>query len=198
MHRRFRIALAAIAISLFSLAISPALAAAPLLQLDAGFGTQGVVADPEVPLGFGIVNAMTVAPGQSIYVAAISGTNPSAIVIARYWRDGELERSFGTKGYLTLPDSAPVNALAADNSGRLLVLSKRTTISRIAWGKLDPSFGNGGSVNMATLGLGSFQLRSLVALPGGGVAAAGTTSAAQMAVVKFTPDGTLAWASVPE
>ena len=195
MNRRFRIALVAIALSLLSLAISPALAAAPPLQLDGGFGTRGVVTNPEAPLGFGEVNAMTVAPGESIYVAAKSarhpGTEPSTVVIARYWRGGELERSFGDRGYLTLPGFAPVNALAADNSGRLLVLSKGTTISRIAGGKLDPSFGIGGSVSMASLGLGSFGLASLAALPGGGVVAAGSTSAAQMAVVKLTPDGTL-------
>lgn len=195
MRRRSCIALATIAILLFSLAISPALAAAPALELDAGFGNHGVVIGPERPLGFAEMNAMTVAPGQSIYVAAngpsgVPNTNPTTIMIARYRRDGELEPSFGIRGYLTLPGFAPVDALAADNSERLLVLSHGTTISRIAGGSLDPSFGNGGSVNMTELGLESFQLRSLVSLPGGGVVAGGT-SQGQMAVVKLKPDGTL-------
>ncbi|HEX6456489.1 MAG TPA: hypothetical protein VF009_08225 [Solirubrobacterales bacterium] len=195
MHRRPRIALTAIAIFLFALAISPALAAAPPLELDTGFGNRGVVINAEAPLGFGEVNAMTVAPGRSIYVAAkstrVPGLSPATVWIARYRRDGELEPSFGTKGYLMLPGFGPVNALAAGNSERLFVLSHGTTISRIAGGKLDPSFGTGGSVNTATLGLESFRLYSLVALPGGGVAAAGATSQAQMAVVKLRHDGTL-------
>lgn len=196
MSKRVFIALAAIAISLFPLAISPALAAAPPLELDHSFGNQGVVIGPEPLLGYGEVNAMTVAPGSSIYVAAngargLPTTSPSTAVIARYRRDGELEPSFGSRGYLTLPGIAPVNALAAGNSERLFVLSHGTTISRIAGGKLDPSFGSGGSVNTAGLGLGSIRLYSLVALPGGGVAAAGATSQAQMAVVKLTPDGAL-------
>lgn len=200
MYRSSRIALAVIAISLFSFAISPVLAAPPSpLRLDTGFGNQGLVTDQQAPPGFEVVQAMTVAPGRSIYVAAQSHRGPfgspappGTVVIARYWRDGELERTFGVGGYLTLPGLGAINALAADNSGRLLVLSNRTTISRIAGGGLDPSFGIGGSVSMASLGPGSFELSSLAPLPGGGVAAAGVAgSAAQMAVVKLRSDGSL-------
>lgn len=197
MHKRFSIALLAIALSLLSIAASPALAAAPPLQLDTGFGNQGVVTDQQAPPGFEWVEAMTVAPGRTIYVAARGhrgpfgpSAPPGTVVIAHYWRDGELEYSFGTGGYLTLPALGPVNALAADNSGRLLVLSQGTTISRIAGGKLDPSFGEGGSVNLAALGLGDLFLSSLVPLPGGGVAAGGSGTS-QMAVVKLRSDGAL-------
>lgn len=195
MRRPPRISFAAIASLLFLLVISPSLAAAPPLQLDTGFGTQGVARDPEAPPGFEVVKAMTVAPGRTIYVAAQHG-QPGLTVIARYWRDGELERSFGSGGYLTLPGTAPVGALAADNSGRLLVLSQGTTISRIAGGRLDPSFGEGGSVSVAALGLEGFFLRALASLPGGGVVAAGATPGmprqrAQMVVVKLRPDGAL-------
>lgn len=196
MRRRPRIALSAIAISLFLLAISPSLAAAAHpLEIDTGFGDHGLVTNPEAPPGFEVVKAMTVAPGRSIYVAAQHG-QPGKTVISHYWRDGELERSFGTGGYLTLPDSAPVNALAADNFGRLLVLSQWTTISRIAGGKLDPSFGEGGSVSMAELGLGDFSLWALSAVPGGGVVAAGEAfglmpQRPQMVVVKLRPNGAL-------
>lgn len=140
---------------------------------------------------------MTVAPGRSIYVAASSqlpGTGSA--VIARYWRDGELERSFGTGGYLTLPGLTPVEALAADNSGRLVVLSQGTTISRIAGGKLDPSFGESGSVSMSGLGLGGFSLKAVASLPGGAVVAAGASAGLppqkpQMVAVKLSPDGEL-------
>ena len=195
MPKRTCIALSAVAILLFLLAISPALAAPPPLQLDPSFGNQGLVTDPQAPPGFEVVKAMTVAPGRSIYVAAQHG-QPGKTVIARYRRDGELERSFGASGYLTLPGLAPVNALAADNSGRLLVLSQGTTVSRIAGGKLDPSFGDGGSVSMAALGVGGFSLRCLVSLPGGGVVVAGATSGLppqkpQMVVVKLRSDGAL-------
>lgn len=196
MHRRFIFALAAAALSLVSVAVAPALAAAAgPLQLDTGFGNQGLATDPQAPPGFEVVKAMTVAPGRSIYVAAQHG-QPGKTVIARYWRDGELERSFGTGGYLTLPGFAPVNALAADNSGRLLVLSQGTTISRIAGGKLDPSFGEGGSVSMAGLGLGGFTPQALASLPGGGMVAAGASYGAtpqrpQMMAVKLRPDGAL-------
>jgi uncharacterized delta-60 repeat protein len=199
MHRRSRIALSSIAISLFLLAIYASLAAATgPLQLDTGFGKRGLVTDPEAPSGFGRVKAMAVAPGRTIYVAAESAAEPGTVVIAHYWRGGELERSFGTRGYLTLPGFGRVDALAADGSGRLLVLSRGTTITRIAGGRLDPSFGNGGSVKMAALGLESFRLWSLAALPGGAVAAAGGNQVGgvsglveQMAAVKLRPDGTL-------
>jgi uncharacterized delta-60 repeat protein len=168
-------------------------AAAAPLRLDAGFGRQGLVTDPGAPRGYESVRAMAVAPGRSIYVAAeASFTGAGTAVIARYRRDGELERSFGTRGYLTLPGVGRVNALAADRSGRLLVLSHRMTISRIADGRLDPSFGNGGSVSMPALGLEGLELLSLAPLPGGGVAAAGTAKAAnQMVVVKLRSDGAL-------
>jgi|GEM_PF-4596073 len=195
MYRCSRIALSAITISLFLLAIYSALAAAAgPLQLDTSFGNQGLVTNPEAPPGFEVVKTMTVAPGRTIYVAAQHG-QPGKTVIAHYWRDGELERSFGTGGYLTLP-GAPVNALSADNSGRLLVLSQWTTISRVAGGKLDPSFGEGGSVSMSALGLGGFSLQALASLPGGGLVAAGASAGMppqkpQMVVVKLRPDGAL-------
>lgn len=197
MYRRSRIALVAIAVSLLSIAVSPALATALPLRLDSSFGNHGVVTDPQAPPDFGRVEAMAVAPGRSIYVATESVEHPRTVVIARYWRDGELERSFGTRGYLTLPNLGRVEALAADGSGRLLVLSQGTTISRIAGGRLDPSFGERGSVSMAAPGLGSLQLASLTALRGGAVAAAGGTQirgvsglVEQMTAVKLRSDGT--------
>lgn len=194
---RSRIVLTATAISVLLLAISPSLvAAATPLQLDVGFGKQGVFTDPEAPhgsTGYESVRAMTVAPGGSLYVAAQgSFTGGGTAVIARYRRDGELERSFGTRGYLTLPGVGRVNALAADRSGRLLVLSHRMTIRRIADGRPDPSFGNGGSVSMDSLGLEGLELLSLAPLPGGGVVAAGTVHATnQMVVVKLRSNGAL-------
>lgn len=198
MHRRSHIALAVATLLLVLVVVSPPLAAASPLQLDTSFGKRGLVTDPEAPSGFGRVMAVAVAPGRTIYVAAESATQPGTVVIAHYWRHGELERSFGTRGYLTLPGLGRVYALAADGSGRLLVLSRGTMISRIAGGRLDPSFGNGGSVNMADLGLGTFRLWSLAALPGGAVAAAGGNQvggvsgpAEQMAVVKLQSDGAL-------
>ncbi|HEY7255900.1 MAG TPA: hypothetical protein VH476_04375 [Solirubrobacterales bacterium] len=197
MPRHYPVALSAIAISLFLLSISPSLvAAATPLQLDPGFGKQGVFTDPEAPhgsRGYESVRAMTVAPGRSIYVAAQgSFSGGGTAVIARYRRDGELERSFGTRGYLTLPGVGRVNALAADRSGRLLMLSHQMMISRIAGGRLDPSFGDGGSVSMAALGLEGLELLSLAPLPGGGVLAAGTVHATnQMVVVKLKSDGAL-------
>lgn len=198
MQRPPRISFAAIASLLFLLMLSPSLAASPPLRLDTGFGKKGSITDPGAPSAFGRVEAIAVAPGRSIYVAAESVEHTGTVVIARYWRGGELERSFGTRGYLTLPAFGRVYALAADGSGRLLVLSRGRTISRIAGGRLDPSFGNGGSVSMAALGLDSFRIWSLVALPGGAVAAAGGNQvvgvsgpAEQMAVVKLRSDGTL-------
>ncbi|HEU4599518.1 MAG TPA: hypothetical protein VFS26_07220 [Solirubrobacterales bacterium] len=184
-----RLLLVLVVFGIAAVAAVPAALAAPPLQLDTGFGSQGLVTDPEAPPGFDEVEAMTVAPGRSIYVAAGSVKDPSTVVIARYWRDGELERSFGNRGYLTLQGLGPVKALAADNSGRLLVLSQEATISRIAGGRLDPTFGVGGSVSMAGLGLGDLFLRSLAALPGGAVAAAGSSPAGQMVVVELGPTG---------
>lgn len=198
MHWRSRIAFAAATLLVASLVVSPASAATGPLRLDPAFGKKGVFTDREASSGFGRVRAMAVAPGGSIYVAAESVEQPGTVVIARYRRDGELERSFGTRGYLTLPAFGRVNALAADGSGRLLVLSRGTTISRIAGGRLDPFFGNGGSVSMAALGLGSVRIWSLTALPGGAVVGAGstqTTSAGgpteQMTAVKLRSDGAL-------
>jgi uncharacterized delta-60 repeat protein len=188
MANRRLFTLGATAILLLTM-VWPARAAAPVLQLDPGFGSQGVVLSREAPPDFARVTAMAVAPGRSIYVAAQNLLRPGAVAIARYWRDGELERSFGTGGYLTLPGLAPVSALAADGSGRLLALSQQT-ISRIAGGKLDPSFGDGGSVSLPALGLGGFFLRSLASLPGGGVVAAGASSGGMVAV-KLRPDGAL-------
>jgi uncharacterized delta-60 repeat protein len=192
MPRSLRIVLTLLAILAIAVAAASARVAEGPVQLDTGFGKHGLVSDPDAAPGFEEV-AATAVPGGTIYVAAESSEQPGTAVIARYWRDGALEISFGERGYATLANLGPVNALATDGAGRLIVLSRRTTITKLTTaGEPDPSFGSDGSVEMADLGLGDLHLWSLASLTGGGVAAAGITfGAPQMTVVQLGPDGSL-------
>jgi uncharacterized delta-60 repeat protein len=165
----------------------------PVLQVDAGFGRHGLVSHPNLVPGFEEVAAIAVAPGSTIYAAGESPAEPGTVVIGHFWRDGEPEISFGNRGFATLPGLGPVNALTTDNAGHLIVLSQRTTITRLtAGGQPNPSFGSDGSVQMADLGLESLHLWSLAFLPSGSIAAAGITfGGPQMTVVQLRGDGSL-------
>jgi uncharacterized delta-60 repeat protein len=192
MSRIHRLALAGLFALLLMAGPATARTDSPV-ELDTGFGRHGVV-DPghSVP-GFQQVEAMAV-PGGTIYVAAEKEDEPGLVVIARYWRDGDPETSFGDHGYATLPEFGPVDTLATDPAGRLFAVSQNH--SRITKfdgsGQPDSSFGGDGSVEMADFGLERLYLWSLISSPTGGLIAAGTTYGdKEMGVIKLRPDGSL-------
>jgi uncharacterized delta-60 repeat protein len=178
---------------LIALVAAPARASGPL-ELDRSFGRHGLVSPGHSVPGFEEVAALAIAPGRHIYLAAESSDAPGAVVLARYYRGGESEPSFGTRGYLARLEAGPVSALTVDNL-RVLLLSRRTRITRLTKsGQIDPSFGEGGTVRMDRLSspLQSLHLWSLAQLTGGSVAAAGISfGAPQMVAIKLRPDGSL-------
>jgi uncharacterized delta-60 repeat protein len=198
MLRSPRTPLILLPVLLIALFAASAQAQAPL-ELDSSFGSRGIVSPAHSVPGFEEVGALAVAPGRHIFVAGESVDSPGTVVLARYYRDGELERSFGegssdVRGYVQLPDVGPANALLADGA-RVTLLSQRTTITRLTSGGLvDPSFGQGGSVQMQQLdpALQSLHLWSMASLTGGLIAAAGISfGSPQMVAIRLLPDGKL-------
>lgn len=190
MSRIHRIVFATLSVLLLAAGLAPAKTEVPL-KLDLRFGRHGVVSPGHSVPGFEEVEAMAV-PGGTIYVAAEGEAAPGMVVIARYWRDGDPEISFGDHGYATFPGFGPVNALATDHAGRLFAVSQeRSRITKInGSGQPDPSFGGDGSMTVADFGLERLHLWSLISPPAGGLAAAGITyGGPQMAALRLRPDG---------
>lgn len=193
MARSHRIALVALSILMLAAGIAVARATDPL-QLDTGFGTRGVVSPGHSVPGFEEVGALAIAPGRHIFVAGESIDSPGSLVLARYYRDGDFEPSFGDHGYLPVPVAGPADALLA-NGTRIFLLTRRTTITRFtSGGEIDASFGTGGSVRMDQLGPGlqSLHLWSMASLTGGSLVAAGISfGGPQMVAIRLLPDGSL-------
>src|SRR4051794_28661389 len=178
MPRSPRTTLILLPVLLIALFAASAAQAQGPLELDSSFGSGGIVSPAHSVPGFEEVGALAVAPGRHIFLAGESLDSPGTVVLARYYRDGKLEGSFGegssdVRGYVRLPDVGRANALVADGA-RVFLLSRRTTITRLTSGGLvDPSFGQGGSVQIEQLdpSLQSLHLWSMASLTGGSIAA---------------------------
>jgi uncharacterized delta-60 repeat protein len=174
----------------------PALAASAPIALDPSFGSGGVVSAGDSIPNFQEAAALAIAPNEDILVAGEGNYSPGGVTVVRYQPDGALDRGFGGgTGYVQVPGASGANALAVDEAGGAVLLSQRTTITRItAGGELDASFGVGGSVQPSQLGpsFTSLHFWSAAALPDGGILAAGIRfGSPRMVVVRLLPDGSL-------
>jgi uncharacterized delta-60 repeat protein len=171
----------------------------PSGALDPGFGAGGIVAEREPLPSRGSVEAVAVDGQGRILVAGATEAgatkSPGDGVLVRTLPDGRLDPGFGGgRGYLEIPFEASdiaveqERAVVLDRNGRWLT---RVTPS----GEIDSSFGEGGIVLPAgVLGLPRLGLRSVAALPGGGLLAAGSLVLAgvpRMAVVRLHADGSV-------
>jgi uncharacterized delta-60 repeat protein len=167
---------------------------------DPGFGAGGIVAEREPLPGRGTAEAVAVDGQGRILLAGTSESGKTEYlprgVLVRTLPDGALDHGFGGgRGYAEVPfDPGDV---ALDEGERTLVLDGNGRwLTRIsADGALDTSFGEGGiALPAAALGLERLGLRSVAALPGGGMLAAGSVVLAgrpRMAVVRLNVDGSL-------
>jgi uncharacterized delta-60 repeat protein len=122
----------------------------------AGFGTAG-----KVRTDFGgddIANALAIQPDGKIIAAGRTG---SAFALARYTRDGRLDRRFGSGGKVVTDFGAPAGkdallsphgaaAVAIQGDGKIVAAGGRGSNFALARylpdGRLDPTFGEGGKV----------------------------------------------------
>jgi uncharacterized delta-60 repeat protein len=152
-------------------------------RIDMSFGTGGrVVTD----LGGADDAARSLVAAGSDFVAA--GTSNGDFALVRYDRKGRPVKGWGESDGVTRTDFAGgvdrAWSIAVDADGRFVVsgnaeLSPSKSVAAFARytgaGLLDPAFGAGGKVTV-DLGMPSAVAESVVVLPGGGIAAAGSAA----------------------
>jgi uncharacterized delta-60 repeat protein len=169
---------------------------------DPGFGTGGRVAVAVPAAGGGLpahpLDAFILPDGRTVLVAA----GGDEIVVMRRRADGSADPSFGSGGTVRLPTFVggrvlPVDVVV-DAHGRILFPEWRRTgtleqrhfqvgvVRLLADGRLDPSFGDGGTA-WHDLG-GPFDGRELELDAGGGVLLLGTAEG-QTGILRLKADG---------
>jgi len=170
-------------------------------HLDDGFGSSGTVT---TALGNGAGTWALVRQRDGKLVAAAStgkGAN-SRFALARYGPDGRLDRSFGKGGVVTtaIGRSAAAEELLLQPDGKLVAAgysglgaSSRFALARYGRdGRLDPSFGSGGTVTTA-IGRGAVA-QALLLQPDGKLVAAGSSGSSpsrRLALARYDRNGRL-------
>jgi uncharacterized delta-60 repeat protein len=174
-------------------------------RLDASFGTAGSVTTHFVANNLEEANALLLQPDGKLVLAGrsdILGTPFPSAILARYLPDGRLDPSFGIAGKVTLTfgGGSGINALVQQPDGKLVVAGfggfSRVTASFLVLarfqpdGRVDPTFGEGGKVTLASSSAG----RSLIQQSDGTLVVAGsfsTSSGSGLLLVRYLPDGRL-------
>ena len=174
-------------------------------RLDASFGTAGIVTTHFVANNLEEANALLLQPDGKLVVAGrsnILGTPFPSAILARYLPDGRLDPSFGIEGKVTLTfgGGSGINALVQQPDGKLAVAGfgglSRVTASCLVLarfqpdGRVDPTFGEGGKVTLASSSGG----QALIQQSDGTLAVAGsfsTSSGSGLLLVRYLPDGRL-------
>ena len=170
-------------------------------RLDTGFGNGGTVT---TAIGKGsAAEALLLEPDGKLVAAGSSGLGAnSRFALARYDANGRLDPSFGNGGTVTtaIGKGAVAQAVLLQPDGKLVVAGSSGTSphSRFALarydanGRLDPGFGNGGTVTTA---IGSDAVaQALVLQPDGSLVAAGRAGhlhAFTFALVRYRANGRL-------
>jgi uncharacterized delta-60 repeat protein len=160
-------------------------------DLDPSFGGDGKVTTAFA--GDAGANAVVVQDGKLVAArSAVVGTSDFAL--ARYNRDGSLDRSFGTGGRVTTDfggGGAQAQALVVQADGKLVaagLMNDGTANADFAVaryrpnGTLDPSFGTGGRVGTD---LGAFDVARALVVQDGRLVAAGLTFTGEFASGNF-------------
>lgn len=143
-------------------------------------------------------SAIAIQSDGRIVVAGRAGRFPEAdrLALARYERDGRLDRSFGGDGRRSLPCSGPA-ALAVQANGKILVAGSCSDIAVARLrrnGRLDRTFGRGGIVRTDVGGLA--HANDIAIQTDGRIVVAGETHAAgggqnYLIVVRYRRPGIL-------
>ena len=136
-----------------------------------------------------------VAAGRSSYWPIGGGTD---FALARYTRQGRLDRSFGRGGKVVTDfgarNNASANAVAIQPDGKIVAAGDRAERNFVlarynADGSLDRTFGQGGRV-VTRVDRGHYA-SELVAQPDGRLVAAGAADRTSVALVRYGADGKL-------
>jgi uncharacterized delta-60 repeat protein len=177
-------------------------------NLDATFGTGGMVVTPAPDLLFSKGNAIIVQPNGQIVVATTSSVT---FTLIRYNADGSLDVNFGTVGFASLQigDFGETLALARQADGKLVAagyaVNSITAAAEFAVarfnvdGTFDPNFGcatPGTCAGYATTGFGGiYDQGNAIAIQGDNrivvAGSAATATGADYALARYNPDGTL-------
>ncbi|MGH9000040.1 MAG: hypothetical protein ACRDY7_11695 [Acidimicrobiia bacterium] len=168
-------------------------------ELDASFGRDGIVITDADPAADDTVSALQISPAGRILAAGRSGDKA---VLARYFPNGDPDRSFGGKGYDGLAFTGNgflgATALAVDAKGRIVAAGQGGAIGGpydfavaryLAEGIPDKEFGGAGLIVTDLGGTGDYA--SGVALGEGGTIVAAGSSAGSFALARYLPDGGL-------
>jgi uncharacterized delta-60 repeat protein len=179
--------------------VGPALAGTG--DLDPTFGTGGSTV---TPLGFGFPGAAVLRQSTGKIVVAgstgTSGTPADDMAVVRYDAAGSVDSTFGTGGVATVDfsprftgvqgaalqvdDAIVVVGIGSDVANALV--NPALLVARLdADGGLDPTFGTGGRVVVANLGL---EMRDVALLPDGRILLAGSQNL-RFAAVRLEADG---------
>ncbi len=171
---------------------------------DGSFGAAG-----QVRTDFGSFDrgsAVAVQPDGKVVVAGVSGSFDSALALARYLPNGDLDLAFGTAGKTTTsfgPSAGPdATAIGLLSTGAIVVGgglysrsggdSSMILVRYTSAGTLDPTFGDGGRVRPEPERLS--LVRSLVVQSGDRVVAAGGAGQNETAIqglARYLPDGSV-------
>ena len=169
--------------------------ASPPLLLDQDFGSAGIASVGETVPGFREGVALGVTPGGGILVAGEDGYDGNSALV-KFDAEGSNDTSYGGgTGHVELPGVDGANAMALDPSGGAVVLSQRTTLTRVTGaGAIDTGFGEDGTVFLPTLAPSFAQLHfwAVAILPDDDVLVAGISfGSPRMVVLRLLPDGAL-------
>jgi uncharacterized delta-60 repeat protein len=110
--------------------------------LDSGFGTSGLSTTHLVSNAESAMGLARQADGRFILVGLTSNTGPSDFLVARYDRDGYLDRSFGGEGWVTTSleerwDYA--NRVALQPDGKIVAIGISSIDGTFAWPDFAPA-----------------------------------------------------------
>lgn len=172
-------------------------------DLDPTFGSGGKVTTAFASFSFARDMAVQ-ADGKIVVVGQTDGGRHARFALARYERDGDLDRSFGGNGKVTTrfgADGASADGVAIATEGRIVVVGAsagRFAVARYEPdGSLDGSFGGDGKVR-TRFGPGEAGARDAAIAADGKIVVVGETVSASccpatlwFAVARYGPDGTL-------
>jgi uncharacterized delta-60 repeat protein len=98
-------------------------------------------------------------------------------------RAGSLDPTFGSKGVVTDGPDGGINGIAVQPDGKIVVAGGSSLARYLPSGSPDPSFGNGGHVELTALGASRVALQ-----PDGKIVVAGSASP-DFVVARYNPDG---------
>lgn len=135
-------------------------------------------------------------------------TDTPDVIVARYHMNGTLDESFGDAGIVVVPQHRAIgraSALAARPNGQIVVLAEagvsrdQTTITNLIQllpdGRLDPSFGDGGSTGGSIFGIAGSTTAGVELDESGAILIGGDyvddRGVSQLFAARHTPDGAI-------